>query len=289
MSLSTDKRESRIGVLEKIMKQMLKVSLLAAAMAVVITGCQKDEKAAASADAAKVELKSFEDTSAYAIGQSMGRYIANTLERQQNLGVKLNNELILKGVQDGLVKKSLLDDKQLEKALKDYNQKINEAASKKAEADAKASLEKGKKFLEENAKKKGVTVTKSGLQYEVLKEGKGPKPKATDKVKVHYVGTLIDGKKFDSSIDRNEPAEFPLNQVIPGWTEGVQLMNVGSKYKFVLPSELAYGAQGAGTIPANSVLVFEVELLGIGDDKAAADKPAEKPAAKAEAKAAAKK
>jgi len=289
MSLSTDKRESRIGVLEKIMKQMLKVSLLAAAMAVVITGCQKDEKAAASADAAKVELKSFEDTSAYAIGQSMGRYIANTLERQQNLGVKLNNELILKGVQDGLVKKSLLDDKQLEKALKDYDQKINEAASKKAEADAKASLEKGKKFLEENAKKKGVTVTKSGLQYEVLKEGKGPKPKATDKVKVHYVGTLIDGKKFDSSIDRNEPAEFPLNQVIPGWTEGVQLMNVGSKYKFVLPSELAYGAQGAGTIPANSVLVFEVELLGIGDDKAAADKPAEKPAAKAEAKAAAKK
>ena len=271
------------------MKQMLKVSLLAAAMAVVITGCQKDEKAAASADAAKVELKGFEDTSAYAIGQSMGRYIANTLERQQNLGVKLNNELILKGVQDGLVKKSLLDDKQLEKALKDYDQKINEAASKKAEADAKASLEKGKKFLEENAKKKGVTVTKSGLQYEVLKEGKGPKPKATDKVKVHYVGTLIDGKKFDSSIDRNEPAEFPLNQVIPGWTEGVQLMNVGSKYKFVLPSELAYGAQGAGTIPANSVLVFEVELLGIGDDKAAADKPAEKPAAKAEAKAAAKK
>lgn len=271
------------------MKQMLKVSLLAAAMAVVITGCQKDEKAAAPAGAAKVELKGFEDTSAYAIGQSMGRYIANTLERQQNLGVKLNNELILKGVQDGLVKKSLLDDKQLEKALKDYDQKINEAASKKAETDAKANLEKGKKFLEENAKKKGVTVTKSGLQYEVLKEGKGPKPKATDKVKVHYVGTLIDGKKFDSSIDRKEPAEFPLNQVIPGWTEGVQLMNVGSKYKFVLPSELAYGAQGAGTIPANSVLVFEVELLGIGDDKAAADKPAEKPAAKAEAKAAAKK
>ena len=121
------------------MKQMLKMSLLAAAMAVVITGCQKDEKAAAPAAGAKVELKSFEETSAYAIGQSMGRYISNTLERQQNLGIKLSDEMILKGVQDGLVKKSLLDDKQLEKALKDYDQKINDAATKKAEADAKAT------------------------------------------------------------------------------------------------------------------------------------------------------
>ena len=261
------------------MKQILKMSLLAAAMAVVITGCQKDEKAAgtekAAAGAQSEQLKTFEETSAYAIGQSMGRYIATTLERQKNLGITLTNDMILKGVQDGLVKKSLLDDKQLEKALKDYDQKINEAASKKAEADAKANQEKGKKFLEENAKKKGVVVTKSGLQYEVITEGKGAKPKATDKVKVHYVGTLIDGTKFDSSVDRKEPAEFPLNQVIPGWTEGVQLMNVGSKYKFFLPSELAYGAQGAGSIPANSVLVFEVELLSIGDSKAA-EEPAKK-------------
>ena len=268
------------------MKQILKVSLLAAAMAVVITGCQKDEpkpvdagKAAeakaevkadgAAAPAASGALKTFEETSAYAIGQSMGRYISNTLERQQELGVKLDNAMIMQGVQDGLVKKSLLNEEQLEKALKDYDQKINEAASKKAEADAKASLEKGKKFLEENAKKKGVTVTKSGLQYEVISEGKGPKPKATDMVKVHYTGTLIDGTKFDSSVDRKEPAEFPLDHVIPGWTEGVQLMNVGSKYKFYLPSELAYGAQGAGSIPANSVLIFEVELLSIGKDKPA--------------------
>ena len=267
------------------MKQILKVSLLAAAMAVVITGCQQDEqkpaaagkaeeakaevKADAAAPAASGALKTFEETSAYALGQSMGRYISNTLERQQELGVKLDNAMIMKGVQDGLVKKSLLSEEQLEKALKNYDQKINEASAKKAADDAKASLETGKKFLADNAKKKGVTVTKSGLQYEVITEGKGPKPKASDMVKVHYTGTLINGTKFDSSVDRKEPAEFPLDHVIPGWTEGVQLMNVGSKYKFYLPSELAYGEQGAGSIPANSVLVFEVELLSIGKDKPA--------------------
>jgi FKBP-type peptidyl-prolyl cis-trans isomerase FkpA len=267
------------------MKQILKVSLLAAAMAVVITGCQQDEqkpaaagkaaeakaevKADAAAPAASGALKTFEETSAYAIGQSMGRYISNTLERQQELGVKLDNTMIMKGVQDGLVKKSLLSEEQLEKALKNYDQKINEASAKKAADDAKASLETGKKFLADNAKKKGVTVTKSGLQYEVIAEGKGPKPKASDMVKVHYTGTLINGTKFDSSVDRKEPAEFPLDHVIPGWTEGVQLMNVGAKYKFYLPSELAYGEQGAGSIPANSVLIFEVELLSIGKDKPA--------------------
>ena len=278
------------------MKQILRMSLLAAAMTVAITGCQKDEKKAdaeagkapaaqsAEAGSASGALKTFEETSAYAIGQSMGRYIANTLQRQQELGVKLDNAEIMKGVQDGLAKKSLLDDKQLEKALKDYDQKINEAAAKKAADESKANLEKGQKFLEENAKKKGVVTTSSGLQYEVLSEGKGEKPKASDIVKVHYTGTLIDGTKFDSSRDRNEPAEFPLDHVIPGWTEGVQLMTVGSKYKFYLPSKLAYGEQGAGTIPPNSVLVFEVELLSIGKDKAA-----EAPAGKAdEAKADAK-
>ena len=234
------------------------------------------ERVALSQSATSGALKTFEETSAYAIGQSMGRYISNTLERQQELGVKLDNAMIMKGVQDGLVKKSLLNEEQLEKALKEYDQKINQAAAKKAADDAKASLEKGKKFLEENAKKKGVTVTKSGLQYEVITEGKGVKPKATDMVKVHYTGTLIDGTKFDSSVDRKEPAEFPLDHVIPGWTEGVQLMNVGAKYKFYLPSELAYGAQGAGSIPANSVLIFEVELLSIGKDKPA-DAAAEAP------------
>ena len=133
-----------------------------------------------------------------------------------------------------------------------------------AEASAKAA-EAGKQFLDENASRDGVTVTDSGLQYEVIEEGDGPKPSLDDTVSVHYVGTLTDGTEFDSSIARGEPATFPLKGVIPGWTEGLQLMNVGSKYRFVIPSELAYGDRGAGqAIGPGETLVFEVELLEIG-------------------------
>ncbi len=123
--------------------------------------------------------------------------------------------------------------------------------------------EDGEKFLAENALKEGVKVTDSGLQYEVLKMGRGKKPAAADRVKVHYHGTLIDGTVFDSSVDRGEPIVFGLNQVIKGWTEGVQLMPVGSKFRFYIPQELGYGSQAAGSIPPYSTLIFEVELLGI--------------------------
>lgn len=125
--------------------------------------------------------------------------------------------------------------------------------------------EKGEKYLAENAKIEGVKTTASGLQYSVLKEGTGKSPAATDTVVVHYRGTLLDGKEFDSSIKRNKPAEFPLNQVIKGWTEGVQLMKVGAKYRFVIPPQLAYGARGTpgGPIGPNETLIFEVELINI--------------------------
>jgi FKBP-type peptidyl-prolyl cis-trans isomerase FklB len=126
------------------------------------------------------------------------------------------------------------------------------------------NIEKGKNFLAENAKREGVTTLASGLQYEVIKEGNGKKPKATDKVKCHYEGTLIDGTLFDSSIKRGEPAVFGLNQVIKGWTEALQLMTEGSKWRLYLPSELAYGAQGAGEmIPPHSTLIFDVELIEV--------------------------
>ena len=121
----------------------------------------------------------------------------------------------------------------------------------------------GEKFLAENALREGVIVTESGLQYEVIKMGKGRKPSATDHVKVHYHGTLIDGTVFDSSVERGEPITFGLNQVIAGWTEGLQLMPVGSKFKLYIPQELGYGSRNAGSIPPYSTLIFEVELLGI--------------------------
>ena len=145
---------------------------------------------------------------------------------------------------------------------------------KMGEKVAQENLEAGNAFLEKNKSREGVTTTASGLQYEVITEGTGPKPTAEDMVKVHYHGTLIDGSVFDSSVDRGEPAVFQLDQVIPGWTEGLQLMNTGAKYRFTVPPELAYGEQGAGPIGANAVLVFEVELLGI-------EKPATEPAADA--------
>ena len=123
-------------------------------------------------------------------------------------------------------------------------------------------MEAGKKFLEENAKKEGIQTTASGLQYEVLRDGDGPKPGAANTVEVHYEGRLIDGKVFDSSYQRKQTISFPLNRVIPGWTEGLQLMPTGSKYRLYIPSELGYGARGAGgDIPPHAALIFDVELI----------------------------
>ena len=142
---------------------------------------------------------------------------------------------------------------QLEKEMQEANQKA-----------AKQNREIGEAFLSENAKREGVKTTASGLQYEVLAEGKGRKPKVTDKVQCHYHGTLIDGQVFDSSIQRGTPAVFGVNQVIPGWVEALQLMPEGSRWKLYIPSDLAYGEQGAGgSIPANATLIFEVELIKI--------------------------
>jgi FKBP-type peptidyl-prolyl cis-trans isomerase FklB len=144
-----------------------------------------------------------------------------------------------------------------------FNGTMEAIQAKKMEAQYKDNKEAGKNFLTENAKKEGVVSTASGLQYEVIKQGNGQLPKDTDKVKVHYHGTLIDGTVFDSSIDRGQPAEFGVNQVIKGWIEGLQLMPVGSKYKFYIPEELAYGSQTQGQIKPFSTLIFEVELLEI--------------------------
>ncbi|WP_107853249.1 FKBP-type peptidyl-prolyl cis-trans isomerase [Oceanimonas marisflavi] len=246
------------------MKKLLQVSLLATAVMAGLSGCnEKQADTAAPAAENAVELNSFEDKSAYAIGLSMGRYIGSTLEKQQELGVSLNNETILQGVKDGFGDEGQMTDEEVQQALMAYDTHINELIEAKTKEEAAATLKEGEDFLKENAQRDGVQVTESGLQYEVLSEGEGDKPAAEDVVTVHYTGTLIDGTQFDSSVERGEPASFPLNQVIPGWTEGVQLMPVGAKYKFYIPSALAYGETGAGTIPGNAVLIFEVELLDI--------------------------
>ena len=141
---------------------------------------------------------------------------------------------------------------------------LQEYFQKKQKEEAQAHIAEGKAYLDANAKKEGVTVTKSGLQYEVLNEGNGKSPKATDTVRCHYEGRLLDGTVFDSSYKRGEPADFGLNQVIPGWTEGVQLMKEGAKFRFTIPYLLAYGEQGAGaSIPPFSTLIFDVELIKV--------------------------
>lgn len=155
-----------------------------------------------------------------------------------------------------------------ENARKAVMEAMDEKAQAKAKAKAEAVKVESKKFLEENAKKEGVKTTESGLQYTVIKEGEGAKPKATDTVKVHYKGTLVDGTEFDSSYKRGEPISFPLNGVIKGWTEGLQLMPVGSTYRFFIPSDLGYGDRGAGAdIPGGAALIFDVELIEINPQK----------------------
>ena len=139
----------------------------------------------------------------------------------------------------------------------------------KAEQKAKDNLTASEKFLEENSKKPGIITTDSGLQYKVEKMGEGPKPAAEDTVKVHYVGKFLDGETFDSSVDRGEPSEFAVNQVIPGWVEGLQLMPKGSKFHFYIPASLGYGEKGVGKIPGNALLEFEVELLDVTKAQAA--------------------
>jgi len=185
-------------------------------------------------------------------------------ERIQNDFGDLDPNFVLEGLKDSKDPNSWkLDRPAINQAVQDAQTRIRAQQEQQVEAMAEANLKSGEAFLAENAKKDGVTVTASGLQYRVITEGAGDAPTATDTVKVHYEGRLISGDIFDSSIARGEPVSFPLNGVIPGWSEGVQLMKVGSKFEFTIPSALAYGPSGTGPIPPNSVLVFDVELLEI--------------------------
>ena len=181
-----------------------------------------------------------------------------------------------RGLRDGLAgANGMLTDAEMQSTMQEFQKQVQAQQEAKQKVVGEKNKTEGEAFLAKNKARAGVKTTASGLQYEVEKEGTGPTPKATDTVTVNYKGTLMDGSTFDSSYDRGQPATFVLNQVIPGWTEGVQLMKVGSKYKFYIPAALGYGDKGAGaTIGPNAPLVFEVELLSIGEPKAAPGAPA---------------
>jgi FKBP-type peptidyl-prolyl cis-trans isomerase len=206
---------------------------------------------------AQSDLTTPQQKASYAIGANIGSGITS-----QGLAEDVDLAAIAMGMQDAVAGKLKLTPEEMETVMQEFGAVM----AAKAQAANQAQAQAGIDFLAKNATQPGVKTTASGLQYLVLTEGSdksAPMPAATDSVSVHYHGTLIDGSVFDSSVERGEPISIPLNGVIPGWTEGLQLMNVGDKYRFFIPSDLAYGEQGAGTIPPNSTLIFEVELLAI--------------------------
>jgi FKBP-type peptidyl-prolyl cis-trans isomerase len=235
------------------MHRSLRLGSLALLLPLLAACGKKSEPSAAAAG--PVALETVDQRVSYGIGRNIGSNLA------QDSVLKLDQAALQAGLADGLAKaKSRVADGDLEVAFTT----MQERARAEAAAAGEKQLAAGNDYLAKNKAKAGVKTTASGLQYEVLKSGGGgAHPKATDTVKVHYHGTLTDGTVFDSSVERGEPIEFPLNEVISGWTEGVQLMSVGDKWRFTIPPGLAYGPRAKGNIPANSVLVFEVELLGI--------------------------
>jgi len=253
-------------------KQIVKIGLLALAITFInvdATAQKKKKKNKKSKKVEvmeeKIELKTEVDSVSYAIGLNMTTSIKKDFP-------EANFEAFIEGIRAGLIDDStaLIKMEEIQGIVGPYFQKKQEAAQAESLKASEHVKTDGIKFLEENGKKEGVVTTASGLQYMVIKEGTGEAhPSATDKVEVHYHGTTPDGTVFDSSVDRGQTISFGLNQVIKGWTEGVQLMTVGAKYKFFIPQELAYGANapqgGAGPIKPFMPLVFEVELFNIGE------------------------
>ena len=203
------------------------------------------------------ELNTEEQKLGYIIGMDIGKSL-------RNQGTTVDLDTLVEAIRATYKGEELAMTEEEAASVRDeYVKKMQAAQKAESEAAGQDNLAEGQKFLAENKTKEGVQTTESGLQYKVLSTGDGAKPAATDTVKVHYRGTLLDGTEFDSSYARNEPISFALNRVIAGWTEGVQLMPIGSKYMFYIAPELAYGAGGGGPIPPNSTLIFEVELLDI--------------------------
>jgi FKBP-type peptidyl-prolyl cis-trans isomerase FkpA len=222
------------------MKRFIPIASLAIGSAVALTSCYGNK-------AASTELKDSTDSLSYSIGVAMAE------DFKQAKIEDLNLEVLIKGIQDHRDSSAVIE-------LVDADAYIREQLSARA---SKKSVEEGLAYLEENKKKEGVQVSATGLQYQILEPGSEVKPDANDSVTVHYEGQLIDGKVFDSSLKRGTPVTFPLSQVIPGWTEGIQLMGEGGKAKLVIPASLGYGERDNGVIPPNSTLIFDVELIKV--------------------------
>jgi len=205
-----------------------------------------------------VELKDQNAKANYSIGYQIG----GDFRRQ---GVEITPEVLISGVEDALSgAESRMTDEEMRNTLVSLKQRTSSAEQEAGQQSVQDNLARGEAFLAENATREGVTTLPSGLQYKVIEAGSGPSPKRTDQVTVHYRGTLIDGTEFDSSYSRNKPATFRLDRVIPGWTEGLQLMQQGAKWQLYIPAGLAYGESGSGArIPPNSALVFDVELIKV--------------------------
>lgn len=247
------------------MKRLLLVAALAFAQGAIAAETPAASAAAGPATSPASAFSNDDAKVAYSLGFVFGKNNAAAIEN-------LDIEKFVAGFKDGYSgKQGLLSDDDIKKVLTDYKERRMAQVQAEFQKQGEENRTKGAAFLAENGKKDGVTTTASGLQYEVLTQGTGVQPKASDTVEVHYEGKLIDGTVFDSSVARGQPASFRLDQVIPGWTEGVQLMKEGSKYRFTIPSALAYGEMGAGSIPPNAVLVFEVQLLKVTKE-APADK-----------------
>ena len=225
------------------------------------------------ATAAFAEAPSFKNNSEK-VSYMIGHQIGSNLKRD---GIEVDQNLLNTGLKDALVgTKSPITQEEQQNLMQELQKSMREKAEVKRKADSEKNLAEGKKFLEDNKKKPGVVTAASGLQYKILTEGKGESPKATDTVKVHYKGTLLDGTEFDSSLKRGQPATFPVNGVIKGWTEALQLMKPGAKWQVWIPENLAYGDRGAGDqIGPSATLTFEVELLEIvkKEEKTAAAVP----------------
>jgi FKBP-type peptidyl-prolyl cis-trans isomerase FklB len=230
-------------------KLLAAVALVALAFACVSCG---------GGEARKTSLDTEIERASYAYGMD----VASSMERS---GLELDVDSFVQGFRDTLTGEDvLLSNQEKMQIMQEYSQKMREQQMAEMEAQGARNLTEGQEFLEQNGARDEVVTTASGLQYEVIEKGVGPKPGPSSTVSVNYTGTLIDGTKFDSSYDRGQPAQFPLNGVIPGWTEALQLMNVGSKYRIYVPPDLAYGERGAPpVIGPNATLIFDIELMEI--------------------------